>query len=186
MYTIFFWWSCLLWVIHRCGVKGEKPRWSQRQSFIQETSLSLLQCRLNTELQAFSNSKETLPVSGSIMLNKILEYNWQGQKKKPTSIWNYKVSCFSKIQPTPHSPASWMKLECLEKKTRVSLFCPKAFTLDFCLYQNKKTKQNKTQQPQFSNGTCCEPFSRHLLLHSPTAGNTCKSTLQAAWHLLSP
>lgn len=48
MYTIFFWWLCFLWVIHRCGVAGWKPRLSQRQSFIQETSSSLLQCRLHT------------------------------------------------------------------------------------------------------------------------------------------
>lgn len=184
MYTIFFWWSCLLWVIHRCGVKGEKPRWSQRQSFIQETSLSLLQCRLNTELQAFSNSKETLPVSGSIMLNKTLEYNWQGQKN-PNIIWNYKVSCFSKIQPTPHSPASWMKLEYLENKTRISFFCPNALTLNFCLYQGKK----KTQQPHFLNDTCCEPFSRHLFscfctsIQLVTLANP---HTQAAWHLLFP
>lgn len=51
MYKIFFGWLCLLWVIHRCGFTGEKPRLSQRQSFIQETTLSLLQGRLHTELQ---------------------------------------------------------------------------------------------------------------------------------------
>lgn len=84
MYIIFFWWPCLLWVIHRCGVTGEKPRLSQRQSFIQETSLSLLQCRLHTELQggkkAFSNSNETLHVSGTIMLNKILQIHTDRKK----------------------------------------------------------------------------------------------------------
>jgi len=76
MYTIFFWWPCLLWVIHRCGVTGEKPRLSQRQSFIQETSLSLLQCRLHTELQGKKKSLfQTVTrhcISGTIMLNKSL------------------------------------------------------------------------------------------------------------------
>lgn len=41
MYTIFFWWLRSLWVTHRCGATGWKPRLSKRQRFTQETSLRL-------------------------------------------------------------------------------------------------------------------------------------------------
>lgn len=92
-YAVFSWWSCLLWVIHRCGVTGEKPRLSQRQSFIQETSLSLLQCRLHTELQGLFQQQGDTACIWIHYAEQDSGIHLIGTKKK-NFIWNYKVFAF--------------------------------------------------------------------------------------------